>query len=215
MCNAQAYMWFFSVYCLYVCLVSSWAIKSTFLSLFPTSTLYKHRRWKSLTGAAHSWVGKGMHPSCLWRRAEEIELSWKFCRGTQCGKRRRRHTFISTYWDVIMQHWDDGLKRRRNCGAKFNACNYVFYETLHSLTSFFRVFTLCDMGTPFFLSDKFGTFVLSHLCGFFSMHVINSSGTQQSLRWRQELEGWLNYVRTLGESVGMLLCWSVAQCVCA
>ena len=144
----------FSVCCLHVCLVSSWAIKSTFPSLFPTSTLYKHRRWKSLTGAAHSWVGKGMHPgkwpSCLWRRAEEIELSWKFCHGTQCGKRRRRHTFISTYWDVIMQHWDDGLKRRRNCGAKFNACNYVFYETLQSLTSFFRVFTLCDMGTPFF-----------------------------------------------------------------
>ena len=65
MCNAQAYMWFFSVYCLYVCLVSSWAIKGTFLSLFPTSTLYKHRRWKSLTGAAHSWVGKGMHPGKL------------------------------------------------------------------------------------------------------------------------------------------------------
>jgi hypothetical protein len=37
------------------------------------------------------------------------------------------------------------------------------------------------------LSDKFGTFVLSHLSGFLGMRMINSSGSQQRLRLQQEL----------------------------
>jgi len=44
------------------------------------------------------------------------------------------------------------------------------------------------VGTPV-LSDKFGTFVLSHLPGFLGMRMLNSSGSQQGLRRQQELKG--------------------------
>jgi len=37
------------------------------------------------------------------------------------------------------------------------------------------------------LSDKFGTFVLSHLSDFLGMRVINSLGSEQSQRRQQEL----------------------------
>ena len=71
-------------------------------SLFPTTTLFKHLCWNSLTGwySTHSWLGNKLHlikwPQCLWMQ-EGKPLLLKLC--------NRTPGFRSTAWEILYWIW--------------------------------------------------------------------------------------------------------------